>query len=147
MTAPPKAPKPYLQELDESVDPAAAPPVPDILPEGQAMQTLAGLTQRQGSPVTRFALWAFGALFAFVFSVGAWTFVTDLLAQNLILGWIAFALVAVAVLAALILAFREGAAYVRLARLDALRTRAEAAHATADLPQARSVVALSLIHI
>jgi putative membrane protein len=141
VTAPPKAPKPYLQEIDEGVDPASAPPVPDTLPEGQAMQTLAGLTQRKGSALTRFAFWSFGTLFAFVLSVGAWTFVADLLAKNLILGWIAFALVALALLAALILAFREWAAYIRLSRLDALRTRAEAAHAAADLPAARRVVA------
>ncbi|MCX7286631.1 MAG: TIGR01620 family protein, partial [Rhodobacterales bacterium] len=133
-----------MLELDSAADPSAAPPVPDILPAnqtgGQAMQALAGLSQGKGSALTRFALWAFGALFTFVLSVGAWTFVADLLARNLILGWIAFALVAMAALAALILALREWGAYVRLARLDALRARAETAHVAADLPEARRVV-------
>ncbi len=140
MTAPPKARKPFLQEIDESVDPATAPPVPDTLPEGRAMQTLATVSQTGGSTLTRFATWAFGSLFLFVLSVSAWEFVTGLLTRNLILGWIALGLVALALLAALILAFREWAAYARLARLDALRSRAEAAHATADLPAARRAV-------
>jgi putative membrane protein len=145
VTAPPKAPKPYLLELehagDSTVDPASAPPVPDELAAGQAMQALAGLTQRKGSALTRFVVWSFGTLLAFMLSVGAYNFVADLLARNLILGWIAFALVAVALLAALILAMREWAAYIRLSRLDALRTRAETAHDAADLPGARRVVA------
>ncbi len=144
MTAPPKAPKPFMQEIDTGADPSAAPQVPDILPgtltEGQVMRSLAGLSQRKGSSLTRFALWAFGTLFTFSLSVGAYNFVTDLLAQNLILGWIAFALVTLAALAALILALREWAAYIRLARLDSLRARAEAAHTAADLPEARRLV-------
>ena len=139
-----KAPKPFVQDVDTGADPASAPAVPDILPGtptgGQAMLALAGLSQRKGSALTRFALWAFGALFTFSLSVGAYNFVADLLAQNLILGWIAFALVAMAALAALILSLREWAAFVRLARLDALRARAGMAHATADLPEARRVV-------
>jgi putative membrane protein len=140
VTAPPKAPKPYLQEIDEGVDPGSAPPVPDVLPEGQAMQTLAALSQRRTSALTRFAFRAFSALFVFVLSVAAYDFVASLLARNLILGWTAFGLVALAVLAALILSLREWAAYARLARLDSLRTRAEAAHAAADLPAARRMV-------
>ena len=141
MTLPPKAPKPYLQEVDEDADPGAAPPVPDLLPEGHAMQSLAALSQRRSSAVTRFALWAFSTLFLFMLSVGAYEFVANLLARNSILGLIAFGLVALAVLAALILSLREWAAYARLARLDSLRTRAEAAHAAADLPAARRMVA------
>jgi putative membrane protein len=141
VTTPPKAPKPYLQEIGEGVDPGSAPPVPDILPEGQAMQTLAALSQTRGSALTRFALWAFSTLFVFVLSVAAYDFVTSLLARNIILGWIAFGLVTLAVLAALVLSLREWAAYARLARLDSLRTRAEAAHVAADLPAARHLVA------
>jgi putative membrane protein len=141
VTVPPKAAKPYLQEIDEGVDPAAAPPVPDILPEGQAMQTLAMVSQTGGSALFRFAAWAFGSLFLFVLSVAAWEFVAGLFTRNLILGWIALGLVALALLAALILAFREWAAFIRLTRLDSLRSRAEAAHATADLPAARRMVA------
>ncbi|MDM7933067.1 YcjF family protein [Tabrizicola sp.] len=136
-----RPPKPFLQEIDAAPDPASAPPVPDDLPNGQAMQAVAALSQRKGGALTRFALWAFGALFTFALSVSAWDFVTSLLARNLILGWLAFALVAVAVLAALILALREWAAFARLAQIDGLRDRATSARATANLPEARRVTA------
>jgi putative membrane protein len=130
-----------VQEIEEAPDPSAAPPVPDVLPEGQAMQAVAALSQRKGGALTRFALWAFGALFSFVLGVAAWDFVTGLLARNQILGWIGFVLVAVAVLTALVLALREWAAFARLKRLDGLRQSAEAARQDADLPAARRVVA------
>lgn len=140
--APDPPPKPFLLEIDEAADPSAAPPVPDDLPEGQAMQAVAALSQRKGSGLVRFAVWAFGALFSFALSVSAWDFVTGLLARNLILGWIAFALVAMAVLAALILALREWAAFVRMARIDGLRDRAISARQSADLTEARKITAL-----
>ncbi|WP_431300927.1 YcjF family protein [Tabrizicola sp. BL-A-41-H6] len=135
-----RPPKPFVQEIDDAIDPGAAPPVPDVLPEGEAMQALAALSQRKGSGVMRFAVWAFGALFSFVLSVAAWDFVTNLLARNVVLGWTAFVLVAVAVLAALILAGREWAAFARMARIDGFRDRAITARSTADLAEARRVV-------
>ena len=135
-----RPPKPFLQELDEAADPSSAPPVPDVAPEGQAMQAVARLSRRRGSPAPRFALWAFGALFSFVLSVAAWDFVTGLLARNLILGWTALVLSALAVAAALILAAKEWAAFLRLKRLDGLRTQAEAAGAAADVKAARRVL-------
>jgi putative membrane protein len=140
VTVPPKAQKPYLQEIEEGADPGLAPPVPDVMLEGQAMQTLAALSQRRSSAFTRFAFRAFSALFVFVLSVAAYDFVANLLSRNIILGWIAFGLVALAVVAALILSLREWAAYARLARLDSLRQKAEAAHVAADLPAARRMV-------
>ncbi|MGB4907366.1 MAG: TIGR01620 family protein, partial [Tabrizicola sp.] len=99
-----RPPKPFLEEMEEGADPSLAPPVPDALPEGQAMQAVAALARRRGSGLTRFALWAFGALFSFALSVAAYDFVTGLLARNLVLGWVAFALVVVAVVAGLVLA-------------------------------------------
>ena len=74
-----RPPKPFLEEMDATVDPGAAPPVPDVLPEGQAMQAVAALSQKRGSGLTRFAVWAFGALFSFALSVAglgaaAWYF-------------------------------------------------------------------------
>jgi putative membrane protein len=137
----PPSPKPFLRELDDAPDPSAAPEVPDVVGEGRAMQNLAALSTSRRSGLTRFALWAFGTLFTFALSVAAWDFVAALMARNLVLGWLAFALVALAVLAALILAFREWAGFIRLQRLDGFRTRAEAAHRAADLPEARRVVA------
>ena len=106
------------------------------------MQAVAALSQRAGLAAAPLCAWAFGALFTFVLSVAAWDFVTGLLARNAVLGWIALVLlVALAVLAALILALREWAAFLRLARLDDLRAGPRRAHAGADLPAARSVVA------
>jgi putative membrane protein len=136
-----RPPKPFLQEIDEAADPSAVPPVPDALPEGQAMQAVAALSQRRGSAVTRFALWAFGALFTFVLSVAAYDFVTGLLARNAVLGWAAMVLVGIALVAGLVLASREWAAFLRLGRLDGLRSRAQTARAEADLKAARHVVA------
>lgn len=133
--------KPFLLEIDEAADPSLAPPVPDGLPEGQAMQAVAALSQKRGSGLTRFAFWAFSALFSFALSVAAYDFVTGLLARNAVLGWVAFALVAIAVVAGLVLALREWGAFLRLRRLDGLRERAVAARAAADLKEARSVVA------
>lgn len=135
-----RPPKPFLEEMDEAADPSLAPPVEDALPEGQAMLAVAALSQRRPSTVWRFASWAFGALFSFALSVAAYDFVTGLLARNVVLGWVAFALVAVAVVAGLVLALREWGAYLRLARLDALRGRAVEARAAADLREARRVV-------
>lgn len=136
-----RPPKPFLEEMEEAVDPSLAPPVPDALPEGQAMQAVAALSQKRGSAMTRFALWAFGALFSFALSVAAYDFVTGLLARNVVLGWAAFALVLVAVAAGLVLVLREWGAFLRLGRLDSLRTRAVEARAAADLKEARRVVA------
>jgi putative membrane protein len=135
-----RPPKPFLEEIEAAADPSLAPPVPDLLPEGQAMQAVAALAQRRGSGLTRFALWAFGALFSFAISVAAYDFVTGLLARNLILGWAAFALVALAGLAGLFMGLREWGAFLRLQRLDGLRTRAIEARASADLKEARRVV-------
>lgn len=136
-----RPPKPFLEEMGDAVDPGSAPPVPDILPEGQAMQAVAALTQKRGSGLRRFALWAFAALFSFALSVAAYDFVTGLLARNIVLGWAAFALVVVAVAAGLVLALREWGAFLRLGRLDALRSRAVEARAAGDLKEARRVVA------
>ena len=135
-----KPPKPFVMESDDLADPSLAPPVPDVLPEGRAMQMAARLTQAQsGAGIGAWAIWAFGALFSFVLTVSAWDFVTSLLARNSVLGGIAFVLVAVAVLLAFILALREWAAFARMARLDHLRVNADAARTTHDLAAARGV--------
>jgi len=132
--------KPFLQDIDEAADPGGAPPVPDGLPEGQAMQAVAALSQHKGSALRRFAVWAFTALLTFALGVAAWDFVTGLLVRNVVLGWVAFGLVALAVLSATFLALREWAAFLRLNRLDDLRLGAVGARQAADLPAARRVV-------
>ena len=136
-----RPPKPFLEEITEAADPSLAPPVPDNLPEGQAMLAVSALSQGKGSGLRKFAVWAFGALFGFAISVAAYDFVTGLLARNVVLGWIALVLVTLAVLAALVLALKEWGAFLRLARLDGLRGRAIEARASANLVEARRVVA------
>ncbi|MEF3048683.1 YcjF family protein [Pseudotabrizicola sp. L79] len=138
--------KPLILELDDEADPSLAPPVPDPEPQGQAMQLAARATQPR-SALTRLALWAFSAFFSFALSVAAWDFVTNLLARNALLGWVAFVLLAAAVLAAVLLALREWSAYARLMRLDTLRQQSELARASADLKHARRLTsALTAIY-
>ena len=135
-----RPPKPFVQEIDMPADPSAAPPVPDALPEGAAMQAVAALSLAKGGGMRRFAVWAFGTLFTFALGVAAWDFVTGLLARNVLLGWVAFVLVAFAVLSATVLVLREWAAFLRLRRLDDLRAGAVNAGRAADLRAALRVV-------
>lgn len=126
--------KPVLIELDEAPlqGPDTAPPVPDALPQGAAMQTALRLGAR------RLPLWArlgWAALLGFVgliASVAAWDFVTDLAARNPALGWLGLGLVVAVGLSALVLAIRELAALRRLRRLDDLRAQAESAFVASD---------------
>jgi putative membrane protein len=129
--------RPALVALEGEADPGLAMPVPEAVP--MAMQAAVGLAGSRWSGVSRFAIWAFGALFSFVLGVAIWEFVAGLLARNTVLGGIAMVLVALAVLAALILSVREFAAFFRLRRLD--RLREQTAAAGHDLLAARAVVA------
>ena len=134
---------PVLIELDEApeVGPGAAPPVPDALPvaNGQAMQTMAALATRRPSRLGRFFWAATLALLGFVLSITAWNFVTGLLAANPVLGWVATGLVGLVLLALILIALKEAAAFSRLGRLDNLRREAEAALSAGDLGAARNV--------
>lgn len=131
--------RPFLLEVEEEADPAAAPPVGEALPQPAAVLAAGRIASARPSGLWRFAAWAFGALFAFWLSVSAWAFVQDLLASRPFLGWIALVLVALALLAALLLAFREWAALARLARLDGFRAHAAQALASGDMAAARRV--------
>lgn len=138
--------RPALIEIaddrDAAADPGLAPPVPDDAPGGAAMQAALrmGAAPSHRSPLGRLAAWVFTALFGFVLSVAAWDFVTGLLASNALLGAVAFGLIALAVVLAVILGLREWWAYLRLGRVEALRHRAGMARA-ADLAEARATVA------
>jgi len=105
------------------------------------MQALGRAATARRSTLGRLAGWAFGALAGFVLALAAWDYVTGLLARNSVLGSIAFGLLGLAVVAAVALALREAAAFLRLGRLDSLRGQAELATASADLAGARRVVA------
>ena len=135
----PRLKGPMMVERDDEIDPAQAPPVPD-LPDGRAMQVVAMLAARRGSGFQRFATWVFGSLFSFVVSVAAWNFVTGLFAANTALGWVAFVLLAAALAVALVMAVGELSAFSRLRRLDTIRIAAARAAAADDLKAARAVV-------
>lgn len=131
--------KPFVLEVDQGVDPAAAPPVPEA--EARATGVARVLAGRRRSRLGAFAAWAFGALVSFVLSVAAYDFVARLLAANTVLGAVAFGVVALAVGAALLLALRELAGIARLARLDGLRARVAGADTLAAARGAVDAVA------
>ena len=136
---------PVLIELDEAPEagPEAAAPVPDAgatLPDGRAMQVVATLGAKRPSRLGRFFWSAVLGLVGFVASLAAWNFVTGLLASNPVLGWIAFGLIGAVLLALVLIALRELAAFSRLGRLDRVHRAAEAALAEGDLGGARKVV-------
>jgi putative membrane protein len=131
---------PVLIEREGAADPSAAAPVPDSLPEGRAMQAVAAVAGRKTSWLWQLFWGALGAFVTFWLSVSAWTFVSDLLARNPALGWIAAGLTGLLVFALLLLALREWASYARLARLDGVHKAALDAIAAEDLSAARKVV-------
>lgn len=136
---------PVLIELDEAPEagPEAAAPVPDagvMAADGRAMQVVATLGAKRPSRLGRFFWSALLGLIGFAASLAAWNFVTGLLAANPVLGWVAFGLIGALVLALLLIALRELAAFSRLGRLDRVHRAAEAALAEGDLTGARTVV-------
>lgn len=140
-----KARGPVLIEMDAPAPqgPDRAPPVPETAPdapEGRAMQAVALLAARPRSSLGRFFWLTASALFTFVLSVAAWSFIDRLLADNPLLGWTAAVLVGLFVLAALLIALREWSAYARLMRLDGVHKAALAAVGAQDLTAARKVV-------
>ncbi|MFA8386954.1 MAG: YcjF family protein [Pelagibaca sp.] len=141
-----KSKGPVLFDLDDDTPaptPAEAPPVPDTLepaPRGQAMMTAAALAAR---PVSRLARWFWSLLVLLittVASVAAWNFVTDLVSQNLYLGYAVAALFAAFLLVVLMIVVKELSAFARLGRIDRIQHAADAALAGEDLTAARTVV-------
>lgn len=135
---------PVLIDLEgqvAEVTPATAPPVPEILPSGQAMQTVVSLGARRPSLLARLFWWLVGAIFSFALSVWAWDFVQSLLGRNEILGYIALGLTSLFILVVLAIAVREWFGFRRLKRLDRLHNEATRAFAENDLEAARTVIA------
>lgn len=138
---------PILIDLEDDADapsPATAPTVPDPdappPPEGRAMQTVATLAARKPSKLARL-FW--GLLLAFLgaaVSVAAWDFITGLMTRAPLLGYAVTGLAAAFLLVLLIIALRELQAISRLARLDRLHSRADAALSADSLRDARAVV-------
>lgn len=133
-----------LDGPDDGPNPADAPPILDAPPpeaDGRAMQIAARIAQRRLSLPARLFLGAGGALVTFVLTLAAVDYVAGLLARSAVLGWLALGLLVLAVLAGLVLALREAAAFARLRRLDGLRRDAEAARSAPDAAPARAVLA------
>ena len=132
-----------IEGLPPAPSPAEAPPVEEaVAPAGQAMRTLEVLSARPPSRLGAWALRLGGALAAFAVSLALWEFVTDLLARNEILGWIAIGLSGAFLAVLLAIALREWAAFARLDRLDALQHAAARAATTQDLEGRASDVAV-----
>lgn len=133
---------PILIEIDENApapSPAEAPPVPDTLPQGAAMQQVAALAGRpRGGGLARWFWSILGALISFAISLAAYDYVMGLIARNPILGGIAAALIGLFVLVLLVIALRELAAFGRLRRIDALQRQVSDAVATGSLKEARA---------
>ena len=131
-----------IEGLPPAPSPAEAPPVEEGgAPAGQAMRTLEVLSARPPSRLGAWALRLGGALAAFAVSLALWEFVTDLVARNEILGWIAIGLTGAFLAVLLAIALREWAAFARLDRLDALQHAAVRAATTQDLAAAKDVAA------
>ncbi|WP_288943566.1 TIGR01620 family protein [uncultured Roseovarius sp.] len=139
---------PILIDLEDDAQaptPDTAPPVPDPdtppRPEGRAMQTVATLAARKPSRLARLFWGLLVAILGAVISVAAWDFVNGLIARAPLLGYGVTGLIAAFVLVLLVIALRELAAFSRLARIDRLQSRAEAALSGDSLAEARAVVA------
>lgn len=129
------------EELEQLPDVAAAPPVPDPLPElaelapPAAMEQAARMAARSPSRLSR---WFWGlvlALFGAVVSLAAWDFAVGLVARLPVLGWAVSAALILVLVLALIMLLRELAALARLKRVDGLRQGA--AEAGSDLAAAK----------
>ena len=111
---------PFVIPADElgpaTATPADAPPPPDELPQGEAMQQVTRLAARRKRGG---ALWPVaGSLLTLIVSVAAYDYLRSLLARYPALGLVALALTALLVLLILAQLVREAWAFRRLARID-----------------------------
>jgi putative membrane protein len=104
------------------------------------MTTAAALAAR---PVSRLARWFWSLLVLLitsVASVAAWNFVSNLVTQNLYLGYAVAALFGLFLFVVLLIVIKELSAFARLGRIDRIQHAADAALASEDLTAARAVV-------
>lgn len=136
-------PDPHLSERPgQTPSPADAPPVgdtPDMLPRPRTMEMVTRLVSRPPSRLTRLFINAGVALFTFLLSVAALSFISDLMTRYPLLGWVGVGLFGLFTLAALGMALREYRAWARFGRIDAINRRAGAALADDDVQAARAV--------
>lgn len=136
--------RPVLIDLDDTKpapSPAEAPPVAEIgtAPSGEAMQTLATLAARPGSPLARW-FWRLAlAVVLFVAGVAAWDFVTGLVARSPVLAAAALAIFGLFLAVCLAIVVKELGALARLMRMDRFQSQATAVRATDNLEDARKL--------
>ncbi len=134
--------RPVLIELDDTKpdpSPADAPPVAelDAAPTGQAMQTLATLAARDGSPLARW-FWRLAlAVVLFVAGVALWDFVTGLVARSPVLAAAALAIFGLFIAVCIAIILKELGALARLRRMDLFQLAAADIRANQDLGAAR----------
>lgn len=134
--------RPVLIDLDDDQpSPADAPPVADIVPQGQAMQTVATLAARPRSRLWAWLWRSAAAVLTFLIGVALWTFVEEMVARSPLLGWAAILIIGTFVLLCLAVLIRELAALSRLARVDRLQSEALEVLAHGDLTRARAFAA------
>ena len=134
--------KPVVIDLETAAQktrptPADVPPVPEIMIEDSAVQTVARMAARKPSKIWQLFWWVVVTLLGFVISVAFWDFVTGMMVRNLWLGRTALALTVLFVLGLVFFALRELAAFARLRRMDELRVVAKAVYADDDFQKAR----------
>jgi putative membrane protein len=149
-----RKPGPVLFEIDgEAPSPADAPQVPDLGPElgshsahqpggaGRAMQCVVALAGTRPSRLLRWAWRLTLTLMTVALALWSYDFTAALIARNALLGYGVLGLTVALAFVLLSIAFREWLAFVRLGKLDSIRTRASGALADEDLAAARAVLA------
>lgn len=132
-------PRPVLIELDTPPpSPSDAPPVPDPLPPGGAVQAAAQVATGRSSWLGRAAMWVSGSFLGGLLVLGAWDAIAGLAARNVVLGWALAGLGIAAAVLLLVMVLREMAGLARLGRIDRLRDAVQAAR-TGTLADARRV--------
>lgn len=117
--------RPFVLDLDSPApSPAEAPPVPE--PEAPTPAMVRAMAPRRRGRAGAVLAWAAGAFVSLALGIATHDFIAGLIARSPLLGWLALGLAAVAVVALVWVAGREWAAWLRLGRVDGIRTRAMA---------------------
>ena len=106
-------------------DPADAPPILDVLPQGETMQSVTRFAAKKPSKFLRVFIYSVISLFGFMISIAFWDFITEMFTRNIWLGRTGLALLGISVLCALVFVFKELQAFSRLRRMDKLHRISE----------------------
>ncbi|MFD1882211.1 YcjF family protein [Paracoccus pacificus] len=130
---------------DPPPSPADVPPISDDpgpagMPSPRTMEMVTRIASARPSPIVRFFINTGVALFTFLLSVAALSYISNLITRFPFLGWIGAGLFILFTLAALAMAWREYRAWAQFARIDAISRDSAAALESGDLGAARAVV-------